>query len=438
MMKIKGLVVLAGAAIGFGGSAALAAEPVNSDEVRAVVAEMLADAETRSSLLAGGDAGHDGKFFIAGDGFRLNVGGQVQFRYNLNFRNSNVASADDDFNGGFQTRRTRLHFDGKINKDWDFRVQGDFNRSGGSFTLLDAYARYNFANGFKVQWGQFKLPLLREELVSNAYQLAADRSLTNNVFTQSRSQGVALSYETESWRATGAVSDGLASLNTDNSLTAQVRENTSSFRVAGEAEWAITGRFEYLFAGNWKQFSDFTSPKGADFGALLGLAGHYQQSKDTENALDLDRDTVVYTADIGFKGDSWNINGAFIGRYTKFYGNTAALASNEFHDFGGKVEGGWRFAENDEFFARWDAIFVDSERLTTGDNNFHFVTGGYNHYFAGHAAKFTLDAIYAFQNSQNLRNVLGTGSGAIDSGIGLIGENARGEVAIRAQFQLLF
>ena len=50
--------------LALGGTAA--AEPWSeSDEVRAVVAEMLADAEGRSSLLqSGGTAGHDGGFFI--------------------------------------------------------------------------------------------------------------------------------------------------------------------------------------------------------------------------------------------------------------------------------------------------------------------------------------------------------------------------------------
>ena len=40
--------------------------PAEADGVRAVVAEMLADAQERATLLASGDAGHDGKFFIAG------------------------------------------------------------------------------------------------------------------------------------------------------------------------------------------------------------------------------------------------------------------------------------------------------------------------------------------------------------------------------------
>src|SRR5438128_1810850 len=78
-------VVRAGAALSLSSTGAFA-QQTSSDEVRATVAQMLNDAESRSSLLAGGDAGHDGRFFIAGDGFRLNIGGLLQFRYVANFR----------------------------------------------------------------------------------------------------------------------------------------------------------------------------------------------------------------------------------------------------------------------------------------------------------------------------------------------------------------
>jgi len=54
MSQIKRFVVLAGAAISLGGVNTALAQEQNTDEVRAIVAEMLADAQNRSSLLAGG------------------------------------------------------------------------------------------------------------------------------------------------------------------------------------------------------------------------------------------------------------------------------------------------------------------------------------------------------------------------------------------------
>lgn len=428
-MQIKGLMMLAGAALSVSGATALAQQ--SSDEVRAVVAEMLSDAESRSSLLASGDAGHDGRFFVAGDGFRLNVGGLLQFRYVASFRDDDsvVPAGSDDTTHGFQTRRTKVDFNGELNKDWFFRVRLNANRAeGGSVDTDYAYAGYKFANGWKATWGQFKLPLLREEMVSDAKQLAADRSVTNSAFTQGYSQGFELAYEAEAWRANFAFSDGLNSDDTDFNE----RENTGGFQTMGQGEYALTARFDFLFSGAWKQFEDFTSAKGSDFGFMLGAAAHWQQSDNTNNPADVDRDTFQFTVDASLEGDSWNLFGAFIGRYQE---SSTLGGDTDFWDFGAVVQGGWRFAENTELFARWDAIFADDERPGVGDDdNFNFLTIGLNQYYAGHAAKATVDVVYALQETDSLFFT----DALPDTGVGLLGQSDDGELTIRLQFQVLF
>jgi hypothetical protein len=425
MGQCKSLVLLAGAALSVSASAFGQA---SNDEVRSVVAEMLADAETRSSLLAAGDAGHDGRFFIAGDGYRLNISGILQTRYIANFRDDDN---DDDFETGFQVRRAKVAFSGDINKDWFFNVRGAFERGeSGNFQLDYGYAGYKFANGMRATVGQFKLPMLREELVSDSKQLTADRSVTNSAFTQDYSQGVMLDYETETWRLAGAFSDGLASRNTD--ITDN--EDTSQLAVSGEGDYAFTARFEYLFGGNWRMFEDFTAAKGQDFGAMIGVAAHYQESANTRIITDVDRDTFQFTVDVSLEGDSWNVFGAYIGRYTSL---ESAVGDDDTYDSGFIVQGGWRFAENTELFARYDAILADEDNPgfgTDGDDTFNFITAGLNQYWAGHAAKGTLDLVYSFDKTTNLFN-----SGVLpDTGVGLLGDTEEGEIAIRAQFQLLF
>ncbi len=418
MRQTKSLVLLAGAALTLSG--VHAAQPTGSDETRATVAEMLADAETRSSLLAGADAGHDGKFFIAGEGFRLNVSGQIQFRYLLNFRDD--TATDDGFEPGFQTRRTKLYFDGHINENWMFRVNGAFEREGGSFVLEEAWAAYKWPSGLTVRWGQFKLPLLREELVSSSKQLAVERSLANEAFTQDRSQGFELEWKQEDWRIVGAFSDGIDSENTD--FTAG---ESTGFKVNGEADYAFTGRFEYKIDGEWKQFDDFTSKQASPFGALVGVAGHYQVSPNSSAPGDVDRETFEYTADLSLEGDGWNAYGAFIGRHEEF---KALGGDTDFDDFGAVIQGGIYVAPNTEIFARWDAIFVDEDR-TTDDDNFHFITVGLNQYYAGHAAKGTVDLIWSLNETDELATLS-------DTGVGLLGDTDDGEITIRFQFQLLF
>lgn len=403
---------------------------VNSDEVRALVAEVLNDAESRTSLLAAGDAGHDGKFFIAGDGFRLNVGGQIQFRYIVNVRD-NDSGNDDDFSNGFQTRRTKLDFNGEINKDWFFRVLISANRDEGNVGLEEAFAGYKFANGVKARWGQFKLPMLREELVSSSRQLAVERSLVNEVFTQDRSQGIELAYATEMWRIAGAFSDGLDSENTDFNDSGP--NSGLPFIVAGEGEYALTARAEFMISGNdWKMWDDFTSKKGQDFGFLLGVAAHYQLSTQTPDPADVDTDTLQLTVDASLEGDSWNFFAAFVYRWQE----QSALGAGEtdLSDMGFVVQGGWRFAENTELFARYESLLVDEDRFGGGEETFNFLTIGLNQYYAGHAAKGTIDLVYSFEETSNLIT-----TGVLpNTGTGLLGDVEEGEFVVRAQFQLLF
>ena len=429
MSQTKRFVLLAGAALSLGSvNAALAQQSTSPDEVRAVVAEMLSDAESRSSLLA--DAGHDSKgFMISGEGFTLRVGGQLQFRYLMNFRdddNTVGARPGDDFEPGFQTARTRLGARGNIiSNDWTYVVQGNFSQDGGTFGLEDAYVEYKLPNGLRIRWGQFKLPLLREELVDDPYQLAVERSVMNSIFTQGRSQGVAFLCNS-SWCNTGlAFSDGLNSANTD--FTAP---GGAALAPVGEADWAVTGRIEFLFAGAKKDLRDFTSPRGAPLGAMLGLAGHYQQSPNSDNTGDIDRELFEYTADMTLEGGGWNLFGAFVGRWDKFRNGGVDA---DFNDFGGLVQGGIRVAPNTEIFARWDAVFLDSDRGVTEDN-FHFITAGFNQYIAGSAIRFTADVVCALTETPDL-----VGLGALpNTGIGLLGDTDSGEIVGRLQFQLMF
>jgi hypothetical protein len=437
MKRCKSVCVLAGAALSLGGINAALAQ-TSSDEVRAIVAEAMADAQNRSSLLAqGAGSGHDGRFFIAKEdgSFRLNVGGQIQFRYIANFRNDNAS--DDDFEGGFQTRRTKLDFSGNIvNKDWEYRVLAAFDRATGNAILEEAWVNYTFGDGWSARWGQFKLPLLREELVSSSKQLAVERSLANEAFTQDRSQGIQLQYRTDDWRVIGAFSDGLDSENTDfNNNSLRTPAGANSFLVRGEADYALTGRVEYKFQGDWKWFEDFTSPQGQDFAALLGAAVHYQQGPNSSAPTDVDRETLQYTVDLSLEGDGWNLYGAFIGRNDDTRGPVGTDADAN-DDFGAVVQGGWRFAANTEVFARWDAIFGDSDRPQFANNdNFNFFTIGLNQYYAGHAAKATVDCVLSFDDTSALIN-----TGLLpNTTTGVLGQSDNDvEVTLRLQFQLLF
>ncbi len=401
---------------------AVADSAITADEARAIVAEMLADAETRSSLQSsGGNAGHDGKFFLSSSGgnFRLNVGGQVQFRYSLNLGDDLGGTTDNDDERGFSTRRTKLNFDGTVYDNIDFKVVGAFNRSGGNFQLEDAWVRMAINENSNISFGQFKAPFLKEELVSSTSQLAADRSIANEVFNQDRSQGIQYAYNADDWNLKVAFSDGANTDNTDYNTS-----NATGAWGGGEADWSFTGRFEYLGSGNWRQFRDFTSEAGSETAWMLGAAAHWEAG-EIGGAGNLDYNNFGYTVDAAVEGDGWSVFGAFIGRSLDIDGGTDA------DDFGAVIQAAFRIPESKwEIFGRWDSVFADNAYANNED--FNTITVGANYYMHGHAAKFTVDLQWFLdQVSQN--DIV-----SANSGVGLLGDSDDGEIGIRAQFQLLF
>lgn len=467
MSQTTRLALLAGAAV-IGLPAGAMAE-MTRDEVRATVAEMMADAETRSSLLQSGTmAGHDdGGFYLgSSDGFRLNVGGQIQFRYYLNFRDDQATDLNgngavdpneiqDDFESGFQTTRTKLIFSGhvfepnlfyKLQAAFDFGQEtgvvgadGDANGSGdGSLDLEDAFAGYKWDNGFQVRWGQFKLPFLREELVDDLKQLAADRGLVNSVFSGKRAQGVELGYNAEDFRLMAAFSDGFRSSNSDFSSNRTV--SGAGFLSGGESDWALTGRGEIKFAGAWDQFDDFTSPSGSDFAALLGVAAHYEGGDLTASSFsNSEYRYFSWTADVSLEFDGFNFYAAVVGGHSDY--DNAVLAGNpprdiKFDDYGIVGQLGFMIPNTDwEPFIRYDGISPDDEdRGTNSDSDFfNVLTFGVNYYMYGHASRFTADVLWFIDGVGD--NTL---AGNRDTGIGYLTDDDENEVTIRLQWQLMF
>lgn len=431
----------------------------SADEVRALIAETLADAETRSSLLTpGATSGYDAAsnaFFLASDdgAWKLNISGFVQFRYVLNFRDD--SGGEEDFESGFDNDRTKLIFDGTIAEKFIYYIHANFNRASGVLGLQDAFGGYNFEGGFYVKAGQFKLPFLREELVGDNFQLAAERSLTTHIFTQGRgvaagrSQGVECGFRFEDWRCMLAFSDGFGSANSALSSNSPFSRVYGFTGGGGEADWAITGRGDFMFAGEWKQFKDFTSFPGSSYACMVGVAGHVEQSDQNltapgpDGALgtgdDLQGETTLgaWTVDLSVEGDGWNFFIAGNGQHVN--NNLADIAAgtpadSSFDDYGLVVQGGVFIPNTDwEVFARYDASFADSDRTTTSaqDDVFNTITLGTNWYISGHAAKFTFDALWF-----------------LDDGMVLSGPNTlagyfqdltdEGEVTLRFQVQFYF
>lgn len=374
-------------------------------EIRSLVNEVLADADTRSSLLAqDGGAGYNNGFFLAsGDGnFKLKLSGQMQFRYVLNMQDD---SSSDSTRSGFENRRTKLTFEGNVfDPSWGYHVTGAFDRDGGAFFLEDAYIKKSMDNGMALTMGQFKLPFLREELVSSKYQLAVDRSIMNEVYNQDRSQGVQLSWAGEQFRWAAAFSDGFGASN--------------SSALAYDTEWAFTGRVEFLAAGGWDQFKDFTSWQGEDYGVMIGAAAHYQKEEYGTFMTD-ELELLTYTVDVSVEFGGANVFAAFVGRSLDDDNGT------DLDQYGVVVQGGVFLTEDFELFGRYEWSDFDID----GVEDLSVITVGVNKYWNKHGLKWTTDVGFGLDEVAVSAEGVGWRFDPSDED---------GQIVIRSQLQLLF
>jgi hypothetical protein len=401
MSRTKSLWLIAGAAVSIGSTGLAQSTDMSQSHAR----ELLSDASTRTSALAQNERT-----------FSVDVHGYTQFRYIFTHVEEEDTSEgeDDDAAVGFQTTRTRLSVSGNIiNENWGYFVQFGFDRGDGNAGLLDAYGTYKMENGWNLMFGQFKLPLLREELVSSKFQLGWDRSPTNETFNQDRSQGIQFGYEADAWQFMAAFSDGIATRNSD-------------YTSGAEADWALTARLQYMWAGDWKQFRDFTSFPNSDFAGMFGVAGHYQSGGDTLGTSDTT--LWILTGDVSLEGNGWNAYAAGI------YNNFEPDGGDSTNNLGFVVQGGVFVAPQLEIFGRFDMTIPDDDSdLGGGDDEFSTITAGINYYVVpeSHAAKFTAGFIY-FLDEANASIV------PTSTQIPLISSDEDGQFSVVGQFQLVF
>lgn len=452
MKRTQQISMIAGAALGLSLSAAAVAQTTTD---RGYEAELAADAAGRASLLqSGATAGHNRRGFYIGSGdgnYNLYIGGYTQFRYILSFADDDSIADSEDFGNGFDQTRTRLIFQGNvINPNLTFYVEGAFDGnadggtlgSDGSFTLLDYWGQYEFDNGVGIKFGQFKAPVTRERMVDARHQLAADRSVVDEVFNAGRVQGVALTWRNDSFGIIGGIHDGARTANTPfhgaggATYTGIAGIDPMGQTVVAESDIALTARVEGKLAGDWDRFEDFTSFRNSqDLAAMIGGAFHWQHHGDTaawgsnSQVASGEADVLVYTIDASVEGNGWNLYGAFIGA------NGDIDGGGDIDNFGFLVQGGFFLSEQFELFGRWDVVLPDDD--APGDDDMHTFTIGGNYYFVpeSHAAKFTADVQWFTEQVTNSTPVTTV---APSSTTALVPSNDDDQFAVRFQMQLAF
>jgi len=394
-------------------------------EIRAVVQDVLADADTRSSLQAAqATSGYNNGFFISSpDGnFKLQMNGQLQTRWaynwlsNRDMNNSEATIADPTgatstgtFNQlgvakaayGFEVRRAKLEFSGHISDpSWQYAVtlayqqffnsntlsndaynfaggggvsQGD-NFAGG-IGLENAYVKKDLGNGFNVMVGQFKSPFLREWLVSSKYQLAVERSLVSTLFSTGWTQGIQLGWNNDMLRVMASYNDGANNANLGSISGTNVNDSgLFGNGGAGFTQWAFTGRVEAMLSGNWAQFDNLTSMRGEGSGILVGGGINWQRGGQQGNLALADATPANGNADGEFFSwtidATWDLGGANL--YGAWVMNTSYSlpgGASDINSYGIVLQGGYFITDAIELFARWEWMSTAHNNAGTANDN---------------------------------------------------------------------
>ena len=231
-------------------------ETRRSEETKAMIREVMADADARTMMLA--DASP----------ITVNVGGFFQTRYTYN------SGGGVEANHGFGVPVARLVLSGKV-YDVGYKVSGQWN-DGGDFELKDAYGTFDLA-GLDFQFGQFKSPFMKEVLVSRADTLAADRSIVAYTYGQGRSQGIQLGKDFGGLNVRAAYTDGFNSAN-----GAGV---PNGYALTGRVDWDVTDWWNLGAAISWNDLDvtdywTYTFDTGLKFGALDLTAAYVGVNQD--------------------------------------------------------------------------------------------------------------------------------------------------------------
>jgi hypothetical protein len=238
------------------------------------VTDVLADAETRSSLQGAAGAGYNGGFFLSSaDGnYSMKINLLQQMRWTFN----DQSDANDEQNSGFTNNRTRLSFSGNMgDSSWSYKIAyylGIANEGAGTpdnyngQSLADASVAKDFGNGVSLTVGQFKLPFSAEYGLDAGNLQFNDYSVVNTNMGTGYGQGLMLGYSADAIRA------GVAYINAIDSANAAWGVPTN--------DWAFSLRGEYKLSGDWAQFNDAQSWKGEGYAGMIGFGYASQNFSD--------------------------------------------------------------------------------------------------------------------------------------------------------------
>jgi hypothetical protein len=419
------------------------------EQVRALVREVIADADTRASTASGGtNAGYQNGFFIADDdgNFLLKFNSNVQVRYVYNSRRTatnTTTDADKDENG-FQLRRAQLNFSGYVfDPAFTFRVR--FNPNATDNTVVADYMQlgYELNDYFQIVVGQGRPAFLREEQITDNAQLTVEWSYLDNYFGLSFAKLGQLIYWQDRLLVQAGVHDGSNSAKTD------FNTDRSDVALNGRVDYIIEGAPELIRQRGWKQMSGYASWADDPRAIMLGAAIDYEIGEHSE-AHGFAPDIFKWTVDLTGSFGGWSLFAAVVGQTfdsngtspgTSPAGLLTQTALDKANQYGVLVQGNvFLIADKLDFFARYQYIDFDGAYYRPNGSGFdtrastaiaadklNIVTAGFNWYFSKHQSKFTIEAEYFFNPVP-----------AAATGADVLATPTSDQIVLRSQVQLAF
>jgi Phosphate-selective porin O and P len=387
---------------------------LSSKDIDETVERVLRDADQRSKFFAdnvGLTAGFDNnKFFLKSEdgNFLLTPGFLFQTRFTTNWIEPDNLN-DDEVESGFEVRRMRIIFEGHaFTPDLQYKFQWESDSNDGDVFLQDAWARYKFADRFKVQVGQFKDTVYHEESVGDQAVLTADRSFINALIgggNIDRIQGVMLMYDdNDRLHVNLVVHDGHNTKNTNFTDTG----GGNVFLGVNNLNWGVSGRVEYLASGTFKQYDDFTARGNKQDLLVLGGGVNYSEGGDSN--------VLFHTIDAQWENSSGlGLYGALMG-ICREIGDDSTVPTGTYYDWGSLMQAGYMVADKCEVFGRFEYIDIDQDALTIvgAESTLYELTIGTNYFLHGHNVKFTADLSWLPNGSPVALTGLGIAQGTDD------------------------
>lgn len=390
------------------------------DQIAEDVLSAAADVDQNQQL-----AGWDNGFFLqaADNSFRLQLLGQIQVRHVFAVQQDTADPSSDDVTNGFEISRFRLGVKGHVvDPSWQFYYWGGHGSSG-DYLPLDVWIRKQINENWWVQAGQFKVPLWKEWIIGETSQAFVERSLLTYEFWGFYTEGVNIGYQDGPFAAVLSLNDGLNGAGAPAGVVGGGQ--TSPWNEADVVGTAVTGRVDYLVAGDWSRNSDFQAwtGSGPDSELLLvvGGGGHYQHGDWHSSGAD-EGEVVRWTADVLTKYRGVSVFAAVIGNHV-----SNLDLGPDLNQYGLLLEAGWFVCDDLELLARYE--WGDSD--VAGESDLSIITVGFNRFFARHRLKWSTDVGFGLNPVAATWAAPGAGWRADSPG-------DSSQVVVRSQLQLLF